>query len=754
MSPDLGALVGDPSRSHAAAFEEHSYFCVPSRASKASGHNYLFARSAVIRHLVSVAESPRVPAEDPFRVFQFQSAADAGFQAYLETTRPYFAMSQHGEAGLKGKALRFLMKGFVWRMVTAGYSVALLGGVEFRDSKVWGSCLVCVYGAGTNGFCKVMATVVQGGPKVGFTASQLQQRSRQIYTKLLRMHKPDVQDYGFPSIPAGAVSSERELMAVASVSAIIKGSGMDAVEISHAAVFVLHVALLNHLSLPQRRLDCTQPASTGIGSSRAFGWIIAVSRSFLQSGDYQHAAAQLKSDIHDYVDGRLLGELRSRIESGCFRFELLPGPVLDDFVRMAGAIKVASGHTLALPSRTHRGPLPSPPSSSGPRNLPQPEDTRLAVLPFSNPTFDVFLSQIKLAIDTSPAALEVDGRNRRFQESAQLSGGMTLGDRAPEVLLAPVRQSVPKWKVGLRLKKNQLAVARMRKYAASLVGVRGKMLEPVVVTNNPTQQLAVKAPSAAKVSGKEKKGKAKAVSKKDDIRAENNRKLSEKGDVALQRTWKTLHRDLQTITDDEARILKLDQFLDSFDSPLSDKGCVVEAEVKLYKIWMLQRIWAGFCRADARSGGHQVAAMIFDEARRVVHSKGLTNTAHGILKNLFQALGVSMPPRGSSGPLLDGKLSFSTTWDGTSVADIGLRMTLTEFQLRCCGHYMDRDMDSKPDPRVSFEPDGWQRKVLDEIDRNNSVFVVAPTSAGKTFISFYAMEKVGNPPLVVFVLGF
>jgi superfamily II RNA helicase len=32
--------------------------------------------------------------------------------------------------------------------------------------------------------------------------------------------------------------------------------------------------------------------------------------------------------------------------------------------------------------------------------------------------------------------------------------------------------------------------------------------------------------------------------------------------------------------------------------------------------------------------------------------------------------------------------------------------------------------------------------VLDELDANNSVFVVAPTSAGKTFISFYAMEKV------------
>ena len=47
-----------------------------------------------------------------------------------------------------------------------------------------------------------------------------------------------------------------------------------------------------------------------------------------------------------------------------------------------------------------------------------------------------------------------------------------------------------------------------------------------------------------------------------------------------------------------------------------------------------------------------------------------------------------------------------------------------------------------PDPRVPFEPDGWQRYVLDEVDARRSLFVVAPTSAGKTFISFHAMNNV------------
>ncbi|KAH7019989.1 hypothetical protein EDB80DRAFT_887549 [Ilyonectria destructans] len=65
-----------------------------------------------------------------------------------------------------------------------------------------------------------------------------------------------------------------------------------------------------------------------------------------------------------------------------------------------------------------------------------------------------------------------------------------------------------------------------------------------------------------------------------------------------------------------------------------------------------------------------------------------------------------------------------------------------EFQLEHCGPYLDRAIDSAPDSCVRFEPDGWQRSVLDAIGKNQSLFVTAPTSAGKTFISFYAMEKV------------
>ena len=48
-----------------------------------------------------------------------------------------------------------------------------------------------------------------------------------------------------------------------------------------------------------------------------------------------------------------------------------------------------------------------------------------------------------------------------------------------------------------------------------------------------------------------------------------------------------------------------------------------------------------------------------------------------------------------------------------------------EWQLRLFGEYMDRSMDSAYDSRVAFQPDAWQREVLDCLDqKGHSVLVV------------------------------
>ncbi|XP_012512448.1 PREDICTED: probable ATP-dependent RNA helicase DDX60 [Propithecus coquereli] len=65
------------------------------------------------------------------------------------------------------------------------------------------------------------------------------------------------------------------------------------------------------------------------------------------------------------------------------------------------------------------------------------------------------------------------------------------------------------------------------------------------------------------------------------------------------------------------------------------------------------------------------------------------------------------------------------------------------FQLQHMGHYLFRDERKDPDPRVQdFIPDTWQRELLDVVDNHESAVIVAPTSSGKTYASYYCMEKV------------
>ncbi|GIX62143.1 DEAD/DEAH-like helicase [Babesia caballi] len=64
-----------------------------------------------------------------------------------------------------------------------------------------------------------------------------------------------------------------------------------------------------------------------------------------------------------------------------------------------------------------------------------------------------------------------------------------------------------------------------------------------------------------------------------------------------------------------------------------------------------------------------------------------------------------------------------------------------EFQVAYMGDLMERTLGSTEDPRVLFKPDAWQKMLLDVVDRRESALVVAPTSTGKTYICYYAMEQ-------------
>ncbi|CAM4769547.1 unnamed protein product [Rotaria magnacalcarata] len=65
------------------------------------------------------------------------------------------------------------------------------------------------------------------------------------------------------------------------------------------------------------------------------------------------------------------------------------------------------------------------------------------------------------------------------------------------------------------------------------------------------------------------------------------------------------------------------------------------------------------------------------------------------------------------------------------------------FQMEKINSRLPRHEQGLPDGRVpDFIPDKWQIEFLDTVDKHQSVIIVAPTASGKTYASYYAMNKV------------
>eukprot|EP01080_Neovahlkampfia_damariscottae_P000273 gene273-6688_t len=271
-------------------------------------------------------------------------------------------------------------------------------------------------------------------------------------------------------------------------------------------------------------------------------------------------------------------------------------------------------------------------------------------------------------------------------------------------------------------KAEQRYSAFMQKYAASLSGgkiVKREIITPVI-NNSKTEEKNEKKVQ----SGGKKKGGKKQLSKKDQIIADNLKKQ-------LQKEINDINGKIDTILKFELEdsIKKLQNMCDQ------------TTKDELY-IVPLRKILQKCEEAFVASQGNEKLGM-----RLLTALTDLCNLRNLLTVEDFEQIIKSLKHLGFGNKVQDFINEYASSDIATKLrieqSKVVGKYSFPRFLFKFGGESMKRETESTIDPRVKdFAPDKWQVELLDIVDKKESCLVVAPTSSGKTFISYYCMENV------------
>ncbi|CAG8978987.1 hypothetical protein HYALB_00011031 [Hymenoscyphus albidus] len=735
---------------HIAFFEENAQLCIPPGLPPNHRAKYLLARSVIKRHLTI-----SLPASRPeIQVNTFPSLESEEFKEYFYVTPIHFVMMHDGSSRSRtppestngdARITKALLRGIIWWWNTHQLNVSLINCIEFRDSKVFTMIV--------ESFTPSSQQLLEGS---NFTEDIEEMRDSLEQLRITGEVEQEVDATDLEELsecPPGITSSGSFYLAAYGVSELLQNEDCD---VFLASAFILHTVTQKHVTLADRRLPLVRFDKPFEQKLETF--LEKLSMIFHKTMEHESwapfmAQRRAENDTIDLVDGRVL---RALIQAMCNNKSLedsLSTDASKDWKILCRIVMHLAEEELSLKGSTG-------PKSSKAKSQTESSSEDISVLPFSHPVFDKHLECIHVDADTS-----VQARLGSMQLYREITHWHNFNKPLnPKV---PLQVKVSKWRNPLRL--NQFYMNEMTSYAASLTGATGKALDAETITIGPKQLVKLveekPAKSAAALKKEEqlsnqpqkgnKKGTKKAgvgLSKKEKMIADNKeRKGGSEADKAFS-VWAQKKKDFDTMSNDQDRYLRTDEYLNTLDS---GKKMHLEGEINLYVLQSLLAWWTEVAKSTGKQQGYHIVALIWTRIRTLCNIKSpISKEIEPHVTKICKILEIGDAKTNFLSTPTDRKISFNFKYPA-STQGLAIDMSQSEFQLNHCGPYMDRMLDAKPDPRVSsFVPDGWQRDVLDQLDANKSVFVVAPTSAGKTFISFYAMEQVlraDNDGVLVYV---
>uniref|UniRef100_A0A663DPN7 DExD/H-box helicase 60 n=1 Tax=Aquila chrysaetos chrysaetos TaxID=223781 RepID=A0A663DPN7_AQUCH len=234
--------------------------------------------------------------------------------------------------------------------------------------------------------------------------------------------------------------------------------------------------------------------------------------------------------------------------------------------------------------------------------------------------------------------------------------------------------------------------------------------------------------------------------KAETIAEENNRRLKSKEEKKEHEQWKALC--IPTEKEIKANLTVGINKLEKFLKTLKSKS--VKFSVEMTGLSACLEVWKEHCREQGNKSKDLRKAV---QVMRRIHI--LLEKYQDLLeKQHLQKLTRYLRLLGFEN--LACSLSDSTgESNNQNISNYAIEVGPARFQLQYMDYYLLREERNDPDPRVQhFIPDTWQRELLDAVDNNESAVIVAPTSSGKTYASYYCMEKVlktSNEGVVVYV---
>jgi len=233
---------------------------------------------------------------------------------------------------------------------------------------------------------------------------------------------------------------------------------------------------------------------------------------------------------------------------------------------------------------------------------------------------------------------------------------------------------------------------------------------------------------------KGKKPKAENLSSADNLRQRIQEEKQKSANASSQTWWKDQVETMKKMPD-----AKKMAHLEAVSRNKRSQEPSLAIEMLLYRMNLKLVFWVAEEHPESPAVRDKHTVTIMRLVKQVYDHQVMTPTVSKVLSNVLVAMGFSdyIVPLDTqySGKRVDDHpltFEFMKLVKSKTKSPIFKFMQIIEhpvvWQLRLFGEYMDRSMDGKPDSRVAFHPDAWQRDVLDYIDDEASLLVVGQWS--------------------------